>query len=66
MQEESRKIAGSHLLHQVENLKKELETKDKIIRLGPCDEEIVKALENEGLKVENYCVIVDECVITKM
>lgn len=66
MQEESRKLSGSNLLREVEKLKKELETEDKIVRLGFCDGEIVKALEKEGLKVENYHSYTDECIITKM
>ena len=66
MQEESRNLAGSNLLREVEKLKKELETEKQIVRLGFCDEEIAKELEKEGLKVENYCDIVDECVIKKL
>lgn len=66
MQEGNRKLAGSYLLDKVESLKKELETKEQIVKLFFCDEEIVKALEREGLKVENYHVIIDECVITKI
>lgn len=66
MQKESKKLSGSDLLNEVENLKKELQTKEQIVKLRSCDEEIVKALKKEGLKVENYHVHIDECVITKI
>lgn len=49
-----KKLLGSYLLGEVEELKKKLETKECIERRGYCHPDIIKMLEKEGIEVVNY------------
>ena len=66
MLEENKKLLGSHLLDEVQELKEKLATKDSITRLGYCHPTIIKMLEKEGLKVENYDFGIEEYEIKKL